>query len=67
VPGVYIIEGVWGLTPGRIAEALAFAGTASLRNAIMDIDWNQSSIDSDRGTREGNERGDYVQGTRCRV
>lgn len=60
-PRVHIIEGEGGLTPGRVAEALAFAGTASLRNAIVHVDWNQASIDSDRVTREGAQRGDYVQ------
>lgn len=60
-PRVHILEGEGGLTPGRAAEALAFAGTASLHNAVLHIDWNQSSIDSDRVTREGERRGDYVQ------
>ncbi len=60
-PRVHIVEGEGGLTPGRVAEALAFAGTASLHNAVLHIDWNQSSIDSDRVTREGDARGDYVQ------
>ena len=60
-PRVHILEGEGGLTPGRVAEALAFAGTASLGNVIVHVDWNQSSIDSDRVTREGTERGDYVQ------
>jgi len=60
-PRVHIVEGEGGLTPGRVAEALAFAGTGSLRNAIVHVDWNQSSIDSDRVTREGDQRGDYVQ------
>jgi len=61
VPRVHIIEGEGGLTPGRVAEALAFAGTGSVRNAVVHVDWNQSSIDSDRVTREGDQRGDYVQ------
>jgi transketolase len=60
-PFIHILEGEGGLTPGRVAEALAFAGTASLRNVIVHIDWNQSSIDSDRVTREGGSPGDYVQ------
>ncbi|HUP62964.1 MAG TPA: hypothetical protein VNA69_21405 [Thermoanaerobaculia bacterium] len=62
-PRVHIVEGEGGLTPGRVAEALAFASTASLRNAIVHVDWNQSSIDSDRVTRESSHRGDYVQWT----
>lgn len=60
-PRVHVVEGEGGLTPGRVAEALAFAGTASLSNAIVHVDWNQSSIDSDRVTREGDKPGDYVQ------
>lgn len=60
-PRVHILEGEGGLTPGRVSEALAFAGTASLSNVIVHVDWNQSSIDSDHVTREGNERGEYVQ------
>jgi transketolase len=60
-PRVHIIEGEGGLTPGRVAEALAFAGTASLPNAIVHVDWNQASIDSERVTREGATPGDYVQ------
>jgi transketolase len=60
-PRVHILEGEGGLTPGRVAEALAFAATASLGNAIVHVDWNQSSIDSDHVTREGKTRGDYVQ------
>jgi transketolase len=60
-PRVHIVEGEGGLTPGRVAEALAAAGTASLANAVLHVDWNQSSIDSDRVCREGEESGDYVQ------
>ena len=60
-PKIHILEGEAGLTPGRVAEALAFAGTASLGNVIVHVDWNQSSIDSDHVTREGSQRGDYVQ------
>ncbi len=60
-PRVHIVEGEGGLTPGRVAEALAFAGTASLGNAIVHLDWNQASIDSDHVTREGDQPGDYVQ------
>jgi transketolase len=60
-PKVHIIEGEGGLTPGRVVEALAFAGTSGLSNAIVHMDWNQASIDSDAVTREGNVPGDYVQ------
>jgi len=62
-PRVHIVEGEGGLTPGRVAEALAAAGTASLGNVIVHLDWNQASIDSDQVTREGGKRGDYVQWT----
>ena len=60
-PRVHIFEGEGGLTPGRVAEALAAAGTASLANVVLHLDWNQASIDSDRVCREGVVPGDYVQ------
>ncbi len=62
-PRVHIIEGEGGLTPGRVAEALAAAGTASLENIILHVDWNQASIDSNRVCRELETPGDYVQWT----
>jgi transketolase len=60
-PKVHVVEGEGGLTPGRVAEALAAAGTASLGNAILHIDWNQASIDSNRVCRDDDQPGDYVQ------
>lgn len=60
-PNIHIIEGEGGLTPGRVSESMAAAGTASLSNAILHIDWNQASIDSDHVCRDGNVPGDYVQ------
>jgi transketolase len=60
-PRVHIVEGEGGLTPGRIAEAMAAAGTASLDNAVLHLDWNQASIDSNQVCREGAKPGDYVQ------
>ncbi len=60
-PRVHVIEGEGGLTPGRVAEALAAAGTASLSNLVIHIDWNQASIDSDRVCRDAEGPGDYVQ------
>jgi transketolase len=60
-PRVHVVEGEGGLTPGRVAEALAAAGTASLGNLVLHLDWNQASIDSDRVCREGDTPGDYVQ------
>jgi transketolase len=60
-PKVHIIEGEGGLTPGRVAEALAAAGTGCLENAILHLDWNQASIDSNKVCRDGNDPGDYVQ------
>lgn len=62
-PRVHIVEGEGGLTPGRVAEALAAAGTGSLGNAILHVDWNQASIDSNRVCRDGEQPGEYVQWT----
>ena len=44
-------------------KALAAAGTASLRNVILHVDWNQASIDSNKVCRDGEVPGDYVQWT----
>jgi len=60
-PRVHLVEGEGGLTPGRVAEAAAFAGTAGLHNAVVHLDWNQASIDSNAVTRDGDRPGDYVQ------
>ena len=60
-PRVHIVEGEGGLTPGRVAEALAAAGTASLGNIVLHLDWNQASIDSDHVCRDDGKPGDYVQ------
>ncbi len=60
-PRVHIIEGEGGMTPGRVSESFASAGTSCLENVIIHIDWNQSSIDSDRVCRDGKDAGDYVQ------
>jgi transketolase len=60
-PRVHLVEGEGGLTPGRVSEALAAAGTASLGNVVLHLDWNQASIDSNRVCREGDQPGDYVQ------
>ncbi|HET8645483.1 MAG TPA: hypothetical protein VFO85_08360, partial [Vicinamibacteria bacterium] len=62
-PRVHVIEGEGGLTPGRVQEALAAAGTACLDNVVVHVDWNQASIDSDHVCREGGRPGDYVQWT----
>jgi transketolase len=62
-PRVHIVEGEGGLTPGRVGEVLAGAGTASLGNAILHLDWNQASIDTNRVCREDGQPGDYVQWT----
>ena len=64
-PKVHIIEGEGGMTPGRVAEALAAAASSGLDNLYFHVDWNQSSIDSDRVTREKGEPGDYVQWDPC--
>lgn len=60
-PRVHLIEGEGGMTPGRVHEALAGASAARLWNAIMHVDWNQASIDSNSVCREGDEPGEYVQ------
>ncbi|MBN2495105.1 MAG: hypothetical protein JXR96_10975 [Deltaproteobacteria bacterium] len=60
-PRVHIVEGEGGLTPGRVQEAMACASRARLHNAVLHLDWNQSSIDSDRVCRDGDRPGDYVQ------
>ena len=62
-PRVHIVEGEGGLTPGRVSEALAAAGTACLKNVILHIDWNQASIDSNHVCREDGVPGEYVQWT----
>jgi transketolase len=62
-PHVHVVEGEGGLTPGRVAESLAAAGTASLGNLTVHLDWNQASIDSERVCREGELPGEYVQWT----
>ncbi len=60
-PRVHVIEGEGGMTPGRVSEAFAAAASMGLRNLVVHIDWNQSSIDSDRVCRDGDHPGDYVQ------
>ncbi len=64
-PHVHVIEGEGGMTPGRVAEALAAAASSGLDNLFFHVDWNQSSIDSDAVTREGNQPGEYVQWDPC--
>jgi len=60
-PTVHVVEGEGGMTPGRVAEATAAAASAQLKNIIVHVDWNQSSIDSDKVCRDGETPGDYVQ------
>jgi transketolase len=62
-PRVHIIEGEGGMTAGRVAEAFAAAGTASLDNIVLHIDWNQASIDSNHVCRDHDRPGEYVQWT----
>ncbi|NNK38477.1 MAG: hypothetical protein HKP03_08350 [Xanthomonadales bacterium] len=64
-PSVHIIEGEGGMTPGRVAEALAAAASSGLDNLFFHVDWNQASIDSDAVTRDGSKRGEYVQWDPC--
>lgn len=61
VPRVHLIEGEGGMTPGRVQEALAGAATAQIHNAMMHVDWNQASIDSDQVCRDEKAPGEYVQ------
>lgn len=60
-PKVHVIEGEGGMTPGRVAEAVAAAATAQMKNIIVHVDWNQASIDSNHVCRDGDQPGDYVQ------
>jgi transketolase len=60
-PKVHLLEGEGGMTPGRVHEALAAAASACLYNAILHVDWNQASIDSNHVCREGSQPGDYTQ------
>lgn len=60
-PQIHVIEGEGGMTPGRVAEALAAASAMRLHNIKFHIDFNQASIDSNRVCREGELKGDYVQ------
>ena len=60
-PVIHVLEGEGGMTPGRVAEAMAAAGTMSLGNIVLHVDWNQASIDSNRVCRDGEDPGDYVQ------
>ena len=60
-PRIHVLEGEGGMTPGRVYEALAAAGTIGLSNAVLHVDWNQACIDSDRVCAEGDQPGDYVQ------
>jgi transketolase len=60
-PFVHLVEGEGGMTPGRVHEALAAAATAQIYNAVLHVDWNQASIDSNRVCRDDGNAGDYVQ------
>jgi transketolase len=66
-PAVHIIEGEGGMTPGRVAEALASAATSGLDNLYFHVDWNQASIDSNFVTRDGDTAGEYVQWDPCEL
>ncbi len=60
-PKIHLVEGEGGMTPGRVAESLAAASAMRIHNAILHIDFNQASIDSNRVCRDGELKGDYVQ------
>ncbi len=66
-PRVHLIEGEGGMTPGRVAEALATAATAGLSNVFLHVDWNQASIDSNWVCRDGEKAGEYVQWNPCEL
>lgn len=66
-PRVHIIEGEGGMTPGRVAEAMAGAATMGLDNIILHVDYNQASIDSNRVCRDETGPGDYVQWDPCEL
>jgi transketolase len=60
-PKVHVVEGEGGMTPGRVAEALAAAATTQLHNVVLHVDWNQASIDSDHVCAADGKPGEYVQ------
>jgi len=60
-PWMHFIEGEGGMTPGRVQEAMAAAATAQIYNAVMHVDWNQASIDSNQVCRDDGTPGEYVQ------
>lgn len=60
-PKIHVIEGEGGMTPGRVAEALAAASAMRLHNVFFHVDFNQASIDTNQVCREGESKGDYVQ------
>lgn len=60
-PKFHVVEGEGGMTPGRVAEALAAASALRLYNVFLHVDFNQASIDSNRVCRDGEQKGDYVQ------
>ncbi len=60
-PKIHVVEGEGGMTPGRVAEALAAASALRLYNVFFHVDFNQASIDSNRVCRDGELKGDYVQ------
>jgi transketolase len=62
-PVLHMVEGEGGMTPGRVGEAMASAGSSALGNLVMHIDWNQASIDSNAVCRDGETPGEYVQWT----
>lgn len=62
-PRVHVLEGEGGMTPGRVAEALAMAASSGVSNLVFHADWNQAAIDSNRVCADANGPGDYVQWT----
>jgi transketolase len=66
-PRIHVVEGEGGMTPGRVAEAMAGAATMGLSNVILHVDFNQASIDSNRVCRDDTGPGDYVQWDPCEL
>lgn len=62
-PKVHVLEGEGGMTPGRVAEALAMAATSGIHNAVFHADWNQAAIDTNRVCADEKGPGEYVQWT----
>ena len=61
---MHVVEGEGGLTPGRVAEALAAAGTGGSTTSSSTWTGTRPRSTRDHVCREGERPGDYVQWTR---